>query len=301
MERLFVGLQYVLPQHLISRLVGKLTRVRWTPFKRAFIAWFSRQYEIDLGEAEVDDPEAFATFNEFFTRRLRDGVRPMPTDPSAMACPVDGVVSQVGPVHAGTLLQAKGHHYDLDGLLGGGVEGLKSGAVFATLYLAPSNYHRIHMPVAGRLASMRYEPGRLFSVNDATARAVPGLFTRNERVACIFETDRGPLAMVLVGALNVGNIETVWAGQVAPQRWSETQATNYPAAGESVIRLDRGEEMGRFNMGSTVIVVAPDTWSLAKDLAPGHPVRVGQSLATPAPPRPDGGSSTQASPARAER
>ena len=303
MERLFVGLQYILPQHLISRLVGALTRVRWKPFKRAFIGWFSRHYGIDLGEAEISDPEAFSDFNEFFTRSLKAGTRPMPVDPDDMACPVDGVVSQAGPVQAGTLLQSKGHHYDLDGLLGGGVEGLKAGAVFATLYLAPSNYHRIHMPVAGRLTSMRYEPGRLFSVNDATARRVPGLFTRNERVACIFETDQGPLALVLVGALNVGNIETVWAGQVAPKRWSETQVTDYPSAGESAVRLERGDEMGRFNMGSTVIVVAPDSWSLAVHLAPGHPVRVGQILARPAPdqPRPSAVSPAQASPASAAR
>ena len=245
MERLFAGLQYILPQHLISRVVGWLTRVRWRPFKRAFISIFSRAYGIDLSEARQPDPEAYESFNDFFTRSLKDGARPMPEDPDAMACPVDGVVSQAGAVRAGMLFQAKGHHYDLDALLGGGTEGLKAGAVFATLYLAPSNYHRIHMPVAGRLASMRYVPGRLFSVNDTTARHVPGLFTRNERVACIFETAGGPLAMVLVGALNVGNIETVWAGRVAPDRWRGAHVTDYPAAGESVVSLDRGEVVVR--------------------------------------------------------
>jgi phosphatidylserine decarboxylase len=281
MERLFVALQYILPQHLVSRLVGWLTRIRWAPFKRAFIAAFSRHYRIDLSEASESNPEAYATFNEFFTRSLREGARPMPADPDEMACPVDGVVSQAGPVRAGTLLQAKGHHYDLDALLGGGTTDLKAGAVFATLYLAPSNYHRIHMPVAGRLVSMRYEPGRLFSVNETTARHVSGLFSGNERVACIFETAQGPLAMVLVGALNVGNIETVWAGQVAPDRWRGTHVTDYPGEGESVVFLERGEEMGRFNMGSTVIVIAPDSWSLSPSIAPGRPVRVGQTLAQP--------------------
>ena len=284
MERLFVGLQYILPHHLISRLVGWLTRIRWAPFKRAFIAGFRRHYRIDLSEASESDPEAYPTFNAFFTRSLREHARPMPADPDEMACPVDGVVSQAGAVRAGTLLQAKGYHYDLDALLGGGTEGLKAGAVFATLYLAPSNYHRIHMPVAGRLVSMRYEPGRLFSVNDTTARHVPGLFSRNERVACIFETARGPLAMVLVGALNVGNIETVWAGQVAPDRWRRGHVTDYPGTGESVVSLQRGEEMGRFNMGSTVIVIAPDSWTLDPSLAPGRPVRVGQTLALPSDP-----------------
>jgi phosphatidylserine decarboxylase len=280
-DRLFVALQYVLPQHGLSRLIHRATRVRTTWFKDAFIRVFLRLFDVDLSDADGRPPDDFETFNAFFTRSLVDGARPLPDDPAAIASPVDGTVSQAGTVAHGTLFQAKGFRYGLADLLGDPPDGAGAAAaladsVFATIYLAPYDYHRIHMPVAGTLRAMRYVPGRLFSVNGATVAAVPRLFARNERVVCLFDTPTGPLAMVLVGALNVGSIETVWAGEVAPARVRAPREWRYE---EDAVTLARGAEMGRFNMGSTVILVGPGAHSsLDPALQPGQILRVGEAI-----------------------
>ncbi|WP_235200319.1 archaetidylserine decarboxylase [Polycyclovorans algicola] len=251
--RCFVGLQLVLPTRALSRLVHSLTRVRWTPFKNGLIHAFIRGFNISLAEAEIERVEDFEHFNAFFTRALKPGERALAPAP-AFISPVDGRISQHGPLNDGQLVQAKGHHYAVEALLGNTdwAQTFKGGD-FATIYLAPYNYHRIHMPVAGQLRAWRYIPGRLFSVNGMTASAMPDLFTRNERLVALFDTEHGAMAMVLVGALFVGGIETVWSGAVTPphQRGAPGPIITPPTP----VHLARGAEMGRFNMGSTVVVV----------------------------------------------
>ncbi len=283
MARLFALLQSLLPQHLLSRLTGWLARRRTPWLKDLLIGGFTRLYDVRPEEAAEPNPAAYPSFNAFFTRALADGVRPMPEDPATLACPVDGTVSQAGRLEAGALIQAKGFRYSLASLVGGEAPAALGGGSFATLYLAPSDYHRIHCPAGGRLVEMRYLPGRLFSVNGATVSAIPRLFARNERVVCFFETDFGPMAVVLVGALNVGSIETVWAGQVAPGPDRQAMVWRYPADGPDAVRLARGAELGRFNLGSTVIVLLPEDGPvLSVGLQPGSTVRLGQPLADPA-------------------
>lgn len=276
-DRLFVLLQYLLPQHGVSRFVHWATRVRTRWFKNLLIRSFVRGFRVDMSDAAEPQATAYPTFNAFFTRALIADARPTPGSPLAIAAPVDGTVSQAGLAADGRLFQAKDRDYGLADLLGDRTLATNlSGGAFATIYLAPYNYHRIHMPLDGELRRMIYLPGRLFSVNAATVRSVPRLFARNERVVCCFDTAAGPLAMVLVGALNVGSIETVWAGEVAPGRPRRGAVADY-APGEIV--LGRGEEMGRFNMGSTVIAVfAPGQVALAPALTAGALVRLGQSI-----------------------
>jgi len=279
-ERAFIGLQHLLPQHALSRLVGAIARSRIGVLRRALIGTFLRNYPVDLAEAACSDPAEYDSFNDFFTRRLRAGARPSDPDPLAVLCPVDGVVSQAGRIDGETLLQAKGIRYSAAALLGGDTAAAAQfdGGQFATLYLAPHNYHRIHMPFAGTLRFARFVPGDLFSVNAATAAAVPSLFARNERIACVFDTAAGPMAVVLVGALFVGSMGLAWAGNVRPR--SRRGVTDLPAR-DPFIALDRGAELGWFNMGSTVIVLfAPQGPSLADGLSAGSGVRVGQRLAT---------------------
>lgn len=280
-ERAFIGLQHLLPQHALSRLVGAIAGSRIGFLRRALIAAFLRHYPVDLAEAARTDPTDYDSFNDFFTRRLRPGARPPDSDPRAMLCPVDGIVSQAGRIEEDSLLQAKGIRYSAATLLGGDAATAAEfrGGAFATLYLAPHNYHRIHMPCAGTLRLARFVPGDLFSVNAATAAAVPSLFARNERIACVFDTAAGPMAVVLVGALFVGSMSLAWAGAVRPR--ARRAVTELPAR-DPFIALDRGAELGWFNMGSTVIVMfAPQGPSLVEGLAPGSAVRVGQRLATP--------------------
>lgn len=276
-DRLFVALQYVLPQHGLSRLIYRLTRVRARWFKNAFIAVFLRLFDVDLSDSVGRPPDDFESFNAFFTRALTDGARPLPADASVLASPVDGTVSQAGDVAQGTLLQAKGYRYGVGDLLGDpAATSTFDGGQFVTIYLAPYNYHRIHMPLAGSLREMRYVPGRLFSVNGATVAAVPRLFARNERVVCRFDTAAGPLALVLVGALNVGSIETLWAGEVAPSTTRVATSWHY---GPGEVELARGQELGRFNMGSTVILIGPPGGlSLAPALAPLQTLRMGEAI-----------------------
>jgi len=278
-DRAFIGLQHLLPQHLLSRLVRVVTRSRIGLLRTALIRGFLRNYPVDLSEAIHADPAAYACFNDFFTRRLRAGTRPPDPDPRAVLCPVDGQLSQAGAIEGDTLLQAKGIRYTAAALLGGdaALAAPFAGGSFATLYLAPHNYHRIHMPLAGTLLRARFVPGDLYSVNAATAAGVPGLFTRNERVACVFDTAAGPMAVVLVGALFVGSMSLAWCGEVrAPGR-----AVHELPVHDPIVALDRGTELGCFNMGSTVVLMfAPGGPTLVDGLLPGRAVRVGERIAT---------------------
>jgi len=281
--RLFVALQYLLPQHAISRLVYGATRLRFAPLKNLIIRGFVRAFRPDMTDAVETDPLRYPTFNAFFTRALRPGSRPIDPSPRILASPVDGTVSQLGRITDGTLLQAKGIRYSLDAL----VVGQRDWSLrfrdgwFATLYLAPYNYHRIHMPRAGTLVDAWYVPGRLFSVNQTTAAAVPGLFARNERILCGFlDPDSLPFALILVGALNVGSMSTVWHGEVTPGH--RRRVSQLPLATDRApLELAAGMEMGLFNMGSTVILLFPPcplAWSPA--LVPGRTLRVGEPLGT---------------------
>jgi len=292
-DRLLAGLQILLPHHLLSRLVFGLTRLRAGPLKNLAIRLVVWLYGVDLSEAAEPDLRAYPHFNAFFTRALRPDARPVVTDADDVACPVDGAVSEIGEIRDGRLLQAKGLDYSLAELLGGqgnehgdGHEvddspwpGCFQGGSFATLYLSPRDYHRIHMPLGGELAETVHLPGRLFSVQPGTVRALPRLFTRNERLVALFETRAGPMALVLVGAIFVAAIETVWAGLVTPPAGRAVVRTPYPRPGGSPVRLARGEEMGRFNMGSTVIVLfGPGAVRWEPALRPEAPVRMGQRL-----------------------
>ena len=277
-DRLRLALLAALPQHGLSRLALRATRWRSRAI-RPVVRWFIRRFGVDMSEAAEPDPAAYPTFNAFFTRALRPDARPLAGDAATLVSPVDGRLSRAGTIRGDRVLQAKGIDYSLTALLGGdAAEAARfDGGAFATLYLAPGDYHRIHMPLAGTLRRMAYVPGRLYSVAPWTVRTLDGIFTRNERVCALFDTHAGPLALVLVGAINVAAIETVWAGLVTPPRGRRIARWVYDA---DEVRLDRGGEMGRFNMGSTVIVLAPPGTALDRTLAPGDRVRVGQRLAT---------------------
>lgn len=279
-DRAFALLQYPLPTHWLSNLVWHLTRLRTRWLAGASIRLFMRAFGVSLADAKLPDVSAFACFNEFFTRELRDGARPLPQAEAALACPVDGRIGQLGKVAGGRIVQAKGHDYSVaellaDRSLAAGFEG----GVFCTLYLAPSDYHRVHMPCAGRVSRTVLIPGRLFSVNPATTRTVPRLFTRNERLVCLFEGDNGPFVLVMIGAMLVGSIETVWGGRMTPPRARQIAAHEFAADGERIIHLPRGAEMGRFNMGSSVVLLFPaGSARWCPSLAPGQVVRMGQAL-----------------------
>lgn len=280
LNRLRALLLAALPHHALSRLTFWLTR-RQTRLIKPVMAWFIRSYGVDMSEAADPDPGAYPTFNAFFTRPLKPGARPLAGAAHTLVSPVDGRVSQAGAIDDGTLIQAKDHTYSAASLLGSAAaaEPFCAGS-FATLYLAPGDYHRIHMPLGGQLRHMTHVPGRLFSVAPWTTTSVPGLFARNERVCAHFDTDRGPLALVLVGAINVAAIETVWAGLVTPPSGRGIRETPYPPA--TAPRLERGAEMGRFNMGSTVIVLSAWRVDWAAHIAPGERVRMGEAMVAPA-------------------
>jgi len=279
-ERAFIGLQYLLPQHFLSRLVGMIAASRIGFVRAALIRAFLVRYPVDLSEAVHAAPGDYLSFNDFFTRRLRAGARHFDPDPRAALCPVDGVVSQAGRIAGSTVLQAKGMEYSAAALLGGdaALAAEFADGNFTTLYLAPHNYHRVHMPLAGTLRIARFVPGDLFSVNAATAASVPGLFARNERLACIFDTSTGPMAVVLIGALFVGSMSLAWSGRIiAPSR---RLPRDLPVR-DPIIALDRGAELGWFNMGSTVIVMFPAGGpALDGAFVPGRAVRVGERLAS---------------------
>ena len=275
-DRIFVAIHSLLPSHFLSWLMFHIAQISAPWFKNAFIGIFCKLYRVDLAEAELEIVKSYRDFNHFFTRALKPGARPLDPDPHALLSPVDGAVSQVGPIRNGTMIQAKGFDYSVSDLLGGSkAAGLFQNGSFATLYLAPFNYHRIHMPANGKLREWGYVPGRLFSVSTQAVRTIPKVFTRNERVYALFETDHGPLAMILVGALFVGSIETVWNGKVTPPHGQEAGA--YTPMSPTV--LLRGREMGRFNMGSTVILLAaPNMVTWRPHLKPQAPVRMGTAL-----------------------
>ena len=278
-DSLFVLLQYLLPQHLISRLIGRLAESSQPWLREILIRQFVRAYDVDLSEAERENPDSYASFNDFFTRALKPAARPLADAEDAIVCPADGCVSQIGRLRADRLLQAKGREYSVLELIGGDVELAQSfhHGHFATIYLSPRDYHRVHMPLAGTLRRMIHIPGDLFSVNAATAREVPQLFARNERLVCLFDTACGPMAVILVGAMIVAGIETVWSGLVTPR--GRRVQTFFYADPVTPVQLAHGAQMGRFRLGSTVIVLLPDTirgWH--EDLAAGRQVRMGESL-----------------------
>lgn len=281
-DRILSAIQYPLPHHALSRLVFRLLRIRTKPVKDLQIRLIQWWFGIDLSESVLKSPRDYPHFNAFFTRPLEPDARPVVDGSGEVACPVDGAVSQAGEIDGGRIFQAKGHDFGLRELLGGSARRAKlfEDGAFATLYLSPRDYHRIHMPVTGELREMVHVPGRLFSVNPGTTRAVPHLFARNERVVAIFNTEAGPMALVLVGAIFVAAVETVWAGLVTPPRGREIRSWNYGVDEAKSVHLERGQEMGRFNMGSTVIVLfGPDagiTW--ADGIRPEAPVRMGELL-----------------------
>ncbi|WP_116475644.1 archaetidylserine decarboxylase [Zobellella maritima] len=275
-DHLKILLQYLLPKHLLSRLVGRLAAMEGGNLTQYLIRLFIRRYQVNMSEALHPDPAHYASFNDFFTRPLSPDARPLVTAPETLAMPVDGAISQLAPIQQGRIIQAKGHDYSARTLLGGDktLAAPFMGGDFATIYLAPKDYHRIHMPLDGTLRTMVYVPGELFSVNPLTASRVPGLFARNERVVCIFDTQVGPMALVLVGATIVASIETTWAGTITPPVGKRIQRWDY--APETAPRLNKGDEMGRFKLGSTVVCLfAPDRVTLSAELTPGTPTRMG--------------------------
>jgi phosphatidylserine decarboxylase len=278
-DRLKAWPLYVLPHHWISRVVFRLTRLR-TPLKNPAMRAFVRAFDVDMRDAAEPDLRQYPHFNAFFTRALKPGARPLPEDPLAIASPVDGTVSQVGDIRNGRIFQAKNHDYSLLALLGGKAEYAEAfdGGKFATLYLSPRDYHRIHMPVDARLTAQIYVPGRLFSVVPHTVNTVPGLFARNERVVAIFDSACGPMAMILVGAINVAAIETVWSGLVTPPPRKGIKDITFVK--DTAPDLARGDEMGRFNMGSTVIVLFGNNVAWLPELQTGAKIRMGQAIAS---------------------
>ncbi len=281
LSKLFVLSQYVTPQLAVSRFAGRLADNDSNPgLKNRVIKWFIGRYGVNMSEAAEPDPTAYPSFNAFFTRALKPGLRPIAEGEKTFVSPVDGAISQLGQVSNDRVFQAKGQSFSLTELLGGDAnwaDTFKDGE-FSTIYLSPKDYHRIHMPMAGTLREMVYIPGKLFSVNPVTAENVPNLFARNERVACIFDTDAGPMALVLVGAMIVGSVETVWSGVVAPGN-GEVTTTRYQ--GEQAQAFAKGEEMGRFRLGSTVVMVMPKgavNWN--DDQVAGKTVRMGEAFGT---------------------
>jgi phosphatidylserine decarboxylase len=278
MDKLFIALQYILPHHLLSAVMHAITRISWAPFKNYVIRRVVDLYKVEMQDAVEPRPDQYASFNDFFTRALKADARPIAGN-NAIACPVDGEVSQLGPISNGRIFQAKKHDYSLLELVGGdqALAAEFTDGQFATIYLSPRDYHRIHMPSSGTLRRMIHIPGRLFSVNRLTTREVPRLFARNERLVCIFDGENGPFAVILVGAIFVSSMETVWSGIVTPKRL-QPAVTHYhqPAA----VTLGKGEEMGRFNMGSTVVLLYPkDTVNWDDKLSSGSAVRMGEQIA----------------------
>ncbi len=266
---------HLFPHHLVSRITFWLTRLKM-PLKTAAIRIFIRRFKVDMSEAIHKDAKDYTCFNEFFTRKLIADARPIATGADAIACPADGYISQISNYRGKQAIQAKGRHFSMQQLLGGVTEygSLCEGGKFATIYLSPKNYHRVHMPLDGVLVEMIHVPGRLFSVAPYSAEVVAGLYSRNERVVSIFETIAGYMGVVMVGAVNVSAIETSWAGLVTPPRGKEVQRRKYEG-----IRLEKGEELGIFNMGSTVVMAfESDNIQWHAGLSPQQAVRVGQSL-----------------------
>ena len=253
-DQLFALAQHITPQKTLSRVIGQIAECENTWIKNTFINNFIKKYNVDMNEAIEPNPQAYKNFNAFFTRAIKPELRPIASDEKDIACPADGAISQLGDIEYGTLLQAKGSTYSLTSLLGGDAELSNQfiGGKFATVYLSPKDYHRVHMPLDGKLVKMIHVPGKLFSVNKVTAEQIPNVFARNERTVCIFETSVGPMAVILVGAMIVASIETIWAGQVTP---FNKNVVTWDYDKLSQVTLKKGDEMGRFKLGSTAIVL----------------------------------------------
>ena len=278
-DRLAVLPQYLLPKQWLTSFAGAAARYPAGELTTTAIRRFVARYGVDMAEAADPDIARYATFNDFFTRALKPGARPLSDAP--WLCPVDGAISQFGAIERDQVFQAKGHHYSTTALVGGdaALAARFDDGQFATLYLSPRDYHRIHMPCAGRLTRMIHVPGALFSVNPTTARGVPGLFARNERVVCVFESERGPFVLTLVGATIVGSMATVWHGVVNPPRPGTLREWSYPERGEGAVSLARGAEMGRFLLGSTVVLLFPkNTLRFNPEWAPGRAIRMGETM-----------------------
>ncbi len=275
-QKFLLFLFKVMPHHAVSRVVYLVTRLRG-PHVKPLIRWFVGKYGVDMNEADESEIGYYQTFNEFFTRPLKYGSRPIAPGDNTLACPCDGSVSQAGPVRGGAILQAKGRGYSALELLGGdqAMAAEFANGRFATLYLAPHNYHRLHMPLDANLVRMLHIPGRLFSVADWTVAEIPRLFARNERLVCYFDTAAGPLAMVLVGAINVAAIETVWTGAVVPPGAKKINEFDFSHTRQEI---GKGDEMGRFNMGSTVILLTRENVEWLPHIKAGARVKVGQLI-----------------------
>lgn len=277
-DQIFAFAQHITPQKTLSRLIGRLAECENNWVKNTFISQFVKKYQVDMSQAIESDPLTYRTFNDFFTRAIRPELRPISDEGNSIACPADGAISQLGKIEHGTLFQAKGHHYSLTSLLGGdaSLSDQFLGGSFATVYLSPKDYHRVHMPLTGKLTKMIHVPGKLFSVNKVTAEHIPNVFARNERTVCLFDTDAGPMTIILVGAMIVASIETVWAGQVTPfskniTTWDYKKLNN--------IEINKGEEMGRFKLGSTAILLfGKDTVQWKKSLSAGTPTLMGMKF-----------------------
>lgn len=275
-DDVFVALQRLTPHHTLSRLIGLLAHSTNPWVKNTFIQGFVDRYQPNMNEALVSDPLAYPSFNAFFTRELKEGARPICASPNSLACPADGAISQLGTIQDGSIFQAKGHEFQLSDLLGGShaVEAELMNGKFMTVYLSPKDYHRVHIPAAATLTATRFVPGRLFSVNPVTTSTLPRLFARNERLVCIFETDFGPMVVVLVGAMIVASIKTVWSGVVAPLRRKVSETKH----NQSPIQFEKGDEIGQFLLGSTAIVLLPSNVELDSDLKANSKVHMGQSI-----------------------
>jgi phosphatidylserine decarboxylase len=272
--------QYLLPKQALTNFAGKVAGTQGGKWTTSLIRWFIEKYQVNMAEAANPDPAAYATFNEFFTRALKPGARPLASAP--WICPVDGAVSQFGHIAKDQIFQAKGHHYSTTALVGGdaALAAEFQDGEFATIYLSPKDYHRIHMPCDGTLKRMVYVPGDLFSVNPTTARGVPGLFARNERVVCVFDTAHGPMVLTLVGATIVGSMATTWHGVVNPPRGGQINEWHYD---DKAVAFKQGDEMGRFLLGSTVVLLFPKGAAQFNSAwAPATPVRLGEKMATKA-------------------
>lgn len=270
--------QYILPHHFLSNLMSKFTHSEIKVWKNLMIKQIIKFYGVNMSEAKEQNIDNFSSFNHFFTRELKLDARPITTVKNAIACPADGAVSQAGLIEQGKIFQAKGKSFSATDLLGADINRAKpfEQGSFSTIYLSPKDYHRLHMPVRGTLTEMIHIPGRLFSVNNATTHSVPGLFAKNERVACLFDTELGPMALVLVGAIFVSSIETTWHGVVTPPTRNSVRSWKYQ---NNEIILAKGEEMGRFNMGSTIIVLfGKNKIKWADNFKAGNNVKLGEMI-----------------------
>lgn len=281
-DQLRSKLMHVLPHHVLSAMMHTATRIKARAWKNWQINWFIQRYAVDMDIAQIKHADQFEHFNAFFTRELRDDARPLSDMGDALLCPADGAISAAGTIAGDSVFQAKGQDFSLQQLLGGDAQRAAAfyGGQFCTIYLSPRDYHRVHMPLTGTLREMIHIPGRLFSVNPISAQTVPRLFARNERVVSIFDTQWGPMAVILVGAVFVGSIEQVWAGEVAPNGNRDVSVTRYSDDPQAAVNLHKGAQMGRFNMGSTVILALPaGSFHWREDLQADSAVRMGEMLA----------------------